>query len=216
MLSARFAAWLVSSMCASQVQTDMNANKPQRGHNGYTQFTKRDYRVPSYVSSTYDALSHLHFVLSSQDPLQVCNPVQMHDFSCSNTESSSFKGGPISGGKITELTQFYIAKAGRAHSYTHHSFALTLLHSGIFLHHPLNSAACGKWRHYLCLPFCALHFLLSTHLTSTMILLFISCWTINIVFPLEFFFILVFFFPCFLCWPVLQLPTLLYLSPNHG
>lgn len=95
---------LLSSICASHVQTDRNASKPQRRHSGYTQFTKRDHQVPSYLSSTYDALSDLHSVLSSQHPLQVCSPFQGHDLSQSNTEAGSFKGGPISRGKIPKLT----------------------------------------------------------------------------------------------------------------
>ena len=200
MFYALFVPSSVSSLCTSQVQTDMNASKPQRWHNGYTHFTKTDHQVPSRVSSTYDALA---FVFNSQSTGAVVTslpPSPNARFKPFQYSLAISKAAPSSEVKYLNLPIF-TAILRWAHSCTHRSFAITLLHTGILLlHHPLHFVACVKWEHYLSLPFCALHFLLSTHLTSTMILLFISCWTINVVFLLELFFIHFFFlFPLLAC-----------------
>lgn len=97
----------------------------------------------------------------------------------SNIETGIFKEGPIEVKHPNLSTSpAKLPKLGR-HTATH----ITGVHSEThLLYHPLHSALYGKWKDYLSLPCSSVHFLLSTLLTSTVTLLLISCWTINIIF----------------------------------
>lgn len=154
-----------------------------------------------------------HFAFCSQvaEPNTRLQYIPNALLSHSNIMTGIFKEDPISRGQITQVPPFscYIAKVRKTHSYTHHR--LTFRNTP-----PLPPLAfCCLWKvkglPQLARQCCPLSPFNSTHKHCDFIANFLLNYKYCILERFD-----TFFFPCFLCWPVPQLPTLSYMSPNWG